>query len=50
MKVSAMCSARIVIGWRAPVGWRVDGKVTSMRSAINTAASRSARNAASRSS
>ena len=50
MNVSAMCSAKIVIGWRAPVGCRVDGNVTSMRSAISTAASRSARSAASRSS
>ena len=35
-KVSAMCSARMVIGCRAPIGWRVDGRVTSMRSATST--------------
>ncbi len=49
-KVSAMCSARMVIGWRAPIGCRVEGKVTSIDSATRTAASRSARNTARRSS
>ncbi|SKU00145.1 Uncharacterised protein [Mycobacteroides abscessus subsp. abscessus] len=50
MKVSAMFSDRIVMGWRAPRGCLVEGNVTSMRSATSTAASRSARSVSSLSS